>query len=178
MWEWLVRPVILLIEWNWPWLEAFPYEMDLPALVEDSPGMSALQGGHVEDLDVFYKRVYAYYFHKGLDVIAISAAELVNLAVTVLVSVFLLLIDWRSIYSDCSSSSSRDAADGEVIQCHGALSDYVVPPWGSRSSFFFSGFILAYLLLFTCYFLWKILRAVKRISEALTMRRFYEHKFM
>ena len=79
--------------------------MDLPALVEDSPGLSALH--HVEDLDDFFKRVYAYFFHKGLDVIPISATELVNLAFTIFFSFFLLLIDWRRIWYDCSSSKPQ-----------------------------------------------------------------------
>ena len=143
--------------------------MNLPALVEED-GSNLHRQSHIEDLDEFFKNAYAYFYHKGLDYVAVAIAEITNLAFTIFFSVFALLLDWNAVLHDCSSSVEAQR------QCHGALSDYIVMPWSRQISVFYGVFILMYMLLFVCYLVWKILRAVKLISEGVSMRKFFEHK--
>jgi hypothetical protein len=134
--------------------------MEFPALNEEAAALSH----HIQDLDSFLIRAYAYFYHGGLiNLVTAQTTALLNLAFMIALSTSLLLVDWVAVVRDCSESN-----------CDGAIYDYVVSPW-SRSRTM-GAFSTLFVLFAFAYFCWKALRAIKIIVDARGMREFYEKK--
>ncbi|KAK9768851.1 autophagy protein atg9 [Basidiobolus ranarum] len=110
---------------------------------------------NIDNLDVFFERVYSYYTGKGIYCILLS--RVLNLLT------FAFIIGFTLFIMDC--------VDYSKIQPHGRLSDVVVPQCITR----LSGISALFTVIFFIFWIWQFLRLIFDIRGLLDMNHFYTY---
>ena len=129
---------------------------------EDQPGAVGGPDGHgflkgevgssmrIRNLDAWFQALYQYFKEKGFYCIVTSrVVNLLTLGFTIFLSGFLLL------YLDFAYLSGRCAQDGD--ECHIIRDATYRNPLRHRS-FLYNLVVVCYLMLFSLYFLWSLVR--------------------
>ncbi|EPS63710.1 hypothetical protein M569_11073, partial [Genlisea aurea] len=124
----------------------------------------------IEDLDLFFERVYSYYCDKGLWCIIIKwIFELLSLAFTICFSgFFLLFVDWNGLRN---AKCGMDAVESGIKPCDlskEALHQHPLTPFTISRAI-----IVGYLGIFSIYWCFCFLRFFAQLKETLKIRRFY-----
>ncbi|KAK4418382.1 Autophagy-related protein 9 [Sesamum alatum] len=145
-----------------------------PSICSESPsGLldgEALNAEPIDDLDLFFERIYTYYCEKGLWCIIIKwIFELLSLAFTICFSgFFLLYVDWNGLRS---AKCGMVAVESGIKPCDlskEALHEHPLTPFTLSK-----GIILGYLGIFSVYWIFCFLRFFAQLKETLKIRRFY-----
>ncbi|XP_073063522.1 autophagy-related protein 9 [Primulina eburnea] len=161
-------------------LEDVPYEIELsdyhkaPSPGSESP--SGLLDGEtlnidpIDDLDLFFERIYSYYCDKGLWCIIIKwIFELLSLGFTICFSgFFLLYVDWNGLRN---AKCGMDAVESGIKPCDlsvEALHKHPLTPFT-----FSKAVIVGYLGIFSVYWIFCFLRFFAQLKETLKIRRFF-----
>ncbi|GFP96828.1 autophagy-related protein 9 [Phtheirospermum japonicum] len=157
-----------------------PHEIELsdyhraPSHCSESP--SGLLDGEIlnaepiDDLDLFFERIYNYYREKGLWCIIIKwIFELLSLAFTICFSgFFLLYVDWNGLRN---AKCGMDAVESGIKPCDlskEALHKHPLTPFTISKAI-----IVGYLAIFSVYCIFCFLRFFAQLKETLKIRRFY-----
>ncbi|XP_075482242.1 autophagy-related protein 9-like [Primulina tabacum] len=161
-------------------LEDVPHEIELsdyhkaPSPGSESP--SGLLDGEtlnidpIDDLDLFFERIYSYYCDKGLWCIIIKwIFELLSLGFTICFSgFFLLYVDWNGLRN---AKCGMDAVESGIKPCDLSVEALYKHP---LTPFTFSkAVILGYLGIFSVYWIFCFLRFFAQLKETLKIRRFF-----
>ncbi|KAH6766754.1 autophagy 9 [Perilla frutescens var. hirtella] len=157
-----------------------PHEIELsdyhraPSPGSESPsGLldgETLNAEPIDDLDLFFERIYTYYCEKGLWCIIIKwIFELLSLAFTICFSgFFLLFVDWNGLRN---AKCGMDAVESGIKPCdlsEEALHKHPLTPFTLSKAI-----ILGYLGIFSIYWIFCFLRFFAQLKETLKIRRFY-----
>ncbi|CAA0832170.1 autophagy 9 (APG9 [Striga hermonthica] len=157
-----------------------PHEIELsdyhkaPSHCSESPSGfldgEILNSEPIDDLDLFFERVYNYYCEKGLWCIIIKwVFELLSLAFTICFSgFFLLYVDWNGLRN---AKCGMDAIESGIKPCDlskEALHEHPLTPFTLSKAI-----ILGYLGIFSIYWIFCFLRFFAQLKETLKIRRFY-----
>ena len=147
---------------------------------EDQPGAVGGPDGHgflkgevgssmrIRNLDAWFQALYQYFKEKGFYCIVTSrVVNLLTLGFTIFLSGFLLL------YLDFAYLSGRCAQDGD--ECHIIRDATYRNPLRHRS-FLYNFVVVCYLMLFSLYFLWSLVRLAHDFKPLLEMRAFCNRK--
>lgn len=161
-------------------LNDVPHEIELsdyhraPSPGSESPsGLldgETLNSEPIDDLDLFFERVYTYYCEKGLWCIIIKwMFELLSLAFTICFSgFFLLFVDWNGLRN---AKCGMDAVESGIKPCDlsvEALHKHPLTPFTLSKAI-----IVGYLGIFSIYWIFCFLRFFAQLKETLKIRRFY-----
>ncbi|KAL7113075.1 hypothetical protein ACP275_04G040900 [Erythranthe tilingii] len=129
-----------------------------------------LNGEQIEDLDLFFERIYNYYCEKGLWCIIIKwIFELLSLAFTICFSgFFLLYVDWNGLRN---AKCGMDAVESGIKPCDlskEALHEHPLTPFTLAKAI-----IIGYLGIFSIYWIFCFLRFFAQLKETLKIRQFY-----
>ena len=118
----------------------------------------------VKNLDRFFSGMYQYYIGKGLpSVILQQVTAVVSLGFTIGFSIFLIaFVDWSNL-KHCKDETS---CEGNFI-----LKNPLV-----QASFPFAATIVMYGTLFGAFWIWRVLSAIDKITNAITMEKFYRER--
>lgn len=121
----------------------------------------------IQNLDQFFIRVYRYYEEKGFSVIlAARVLNVLALAFTVMFSGFLLLsVKWSALHSECVVAGTCDIAAVAI--------DYHPFAKGATA---WNVICVIYLAIFSVFWLYSLVHAVKDIHAALDIRHFTTQK--
>ncbi|KAK6164489.1 hypothetical protein DH2020_001353 [Rehmannia glutinosa] len=124
----------------------------------------------IDDLDLFFERIYNYYCEKGLWCIIIKwIFELLSLAFTICFSgFFLLYVDWNGLRN---AKCGMDAVESGIKPCDlskEALHKHPLTPFTLSKAI-----IVGYLGIFSVYCIFCFLRFFAQLKETLKIRRFY-----
>ncbi|KAK6164495.1 hypothetical protein DH2020_001359 [Rehmannia glutinosa] len=124
----------------------------------------------IDDLDLFFERIYNYYCEKGLWCIIIKwIFELLSLAFTICFSgFFLLYVDWNGLRN---AKCGMDAVESGIKPCDlskEALHKHPLTPLTLSKAI-----IVGYLGIFSVYCIFCFLRFFAQLKETLKIRRFY-----
>ncbi|XP_047982801.1 autophagy-related protein 9-like isoform X2 [Salvia hispanica] len=161
-------------------LDDVPHEIELsdyhraPSPGSESP--SGLLDGEtlnvepIDDLDLFFERIYTYYCEKGLWCIIIKwMVELLSLAFTICFSgFFLLYVDWNGLRN---AKCGMDAVESGIKPCdlyEEALHKHPLTPFTLSKAI-----IVGYLGIFSIYCIFCFLRFFAQLKETLKIRWFY-----
>ncbi|KAL0435609.1 UNVERIFIED_CONTAM: Autophagy-related protein 9 [Sesamum radiatum] len=145
-----------------------------PSICSESPsGLldgETLNAEPIDDLDLFFERIYTYYCEKGLWCIIIKwIFELLSLAFTICFSgFFLLYVDWNGLRN---AKCGMVAVESGIKPCDlskEALHKHPLTPFTLSK-----GIILGYLGIFSIYWIFCFLRFFAQLKETLKIRRFY-----
>ncbi|XP_051141905.1 autophagy-related protein 9-like [Andrographis paniculata] len=177
-----------IFKWKWSsspslttgLLDDQPHEIELsdyhqaPSHGSESPsGLldgETLNSEPIDDLDLFFERVYTYYCAKGLWCIIFKwIFELLTLAFTICFSgFFLLFVDWYGLrHAKCG----MDAVESGIKPCdlsQEALHKHPLTPFTLTK-----GIIVGYLGIFSIYWIFCFLRFFAQLKETLKIRKFY-----
>ncbi|KAL6564112.1 autophagy protein atg9 [Orobanche hederae] len=157
-----------------------PHEIELsdyhkaPSHISESPsGLlddEILNAETIDDLDLFFERIYNYYCEKGLWCIIIKwIFELLSLAFTICFSgFFLLYVDWNGLRN---AKCGMDAVESGIRPCDlskEALNKHPLTPLTLSKAI-----IVGYLGIFSVYWIFCFLRFFAQLKETLKIRRFY-----
>ncbi|GER29700.1 autophagy 9 family protein [Striga asiatica] len=157
-----------------------PHEIELsdyhkaPSHCSESPSGfldgEILNSEPIDDLDLFFERVYNYYCEKGLWCIIIKwVFELLSLAFTICFSgFFLLYVDWNGLRN---AKCGMDAIESGIKPCDlskEALHEHPLTPFTLSKAI-----IVGYLGIFSIYWIFCFLRFFAQLKETLKIRRFY-----
>ncbi|KAG6400886.1 hypothetical protein SASPL_137731 [Salvia splendens] len=161
-------------------LDDVPHEIELsdyhrtPSPDSESPsGLldgETLNAEPIDDLDLFFERIYTYYCEKGLWCIIIKwMFELLSLAFTICFSgFFLLVVDWNGLRS---AKCGMDAVESGIKPCdlyEEALHKHPLSPFTISKAI-----IVGYLGIFSIYCIFCFLRFFAQLKETLKIRWFY-----
>ncbi|KAI3449757.1 hypothetical protein Pfo_006422 [Paulownia fortunei] len=161
-------------------LNDVPHEIELsdyhkaPSPGSESPsGLldgETLNAEPIDDLDLFFERIYNYYCEKGLWCIIIKwIFELLSLAFTICFSgFFLLYVDWNGLRN---AKCGMDAVESGIKPCDlskEALHKHPLTPLTLSKAI-----IVGYLGIFSIYWIFCFLRFFAQLKETLKIRRFY-----
>lgn len=161
-------------------LDGVPPEIELssyhiaPSPQSESPSefldVEALIGKPINDLDLFFERIYSYYCNKGLWCIIIKwIVELLSLAFTICFSgFFLLYVDWHGLRN---AKCGMDAVESGIRPCdlyEEALHHHPLTPFTLSKAV-----IVGYLAIFTIYWIFCFLRFFAQLKDTLKIRHFY-----
>ena len=159
-------------------------EDDPSAYPPGSPSRDGLAGGEhfmmkergtslgIQNLDAWFTSLYSYFKEKGFHCIVVGrVVNLLTLGFTIFFSGFLLLyVDWEALGGSCAEASHetgdpcdilRDATFASPLRHRSALANFVV---------------VVYLLLFSVYWTWSLVRLVVDLRPLLEMRSFCVRK--
>ncbi|KAK4482330.1 hypothetical protein RD792_009483 [Penstemon davidsonii] len=124
----------------------------------------------IEDLDLFFERVYNYYCEKGLWCIIIKwVFELLSLAFAICFSgFFFLYVDWNGLRN---AKCGMDAVESGIKPCDlskEALHEHPLTPFTLSKAI-----ILGYLGIFSIYWIISFLKFFAQLKETLKVRQFY-----
>lgn len=126
-----------------------------------TPGVDGGQFPRIDDLDIFFSSMYAYYQNRGLPAILLNQfCSTATLGFTIAFSVFLLAcVDWKTLR-----------------HCHDEVScldfhEYIKTPFGQASIFNFV--IFCYMSLFFVYWVFQVISAARNCLEGFRMESFY-----
>lgn len=124
----------------------------------------------IDDLDLFFERIYTYYCEKGLWCIIIKwIFELLSLGFTICFSgFFLLYVDWNGLRN---AKCGMDAVESGIKPCDlakEALHNHPLTPFTLSKAV-----IVGYLGIFSIYWIFCFLRLFAQLKETLKIRRFY-----
>lgn len=161
-------------------LNDVPHEIELsdyhgaPSPGSESPsGLldgETLNAEPIDDLDLFFERIYTYYCEKGLWCIIIKwMFELLSLAFTICFSgFFLLYVDWNGLRN---AKCGMDAVESGIKPCdlsEEALHKHPLTPFTLSKAI-----IVGYLGIFSIYCIFCFLRFFAQLKETLKIRWFY-----
>ncbi|XP_075490034.1 autophagy-related protein 9-like [Primulina tabacum] len=175
MWKWRIESSLTN-----GLLEDVPHEIELsdyhktPGPGSESP--SGLLDGEtlnidpIDDLDLFFERIYSYYCDKGLWCIIIKwIFELLSLGFTICFSgFFLLYVDWNGLRK---AKCGMNAVESGIKPCDlsvEALHKHPLTPFT-----FSKAVIVGYLGIFSVYWVFCFLRFFAQLKETLKIRRFF-----
>ncbi|XP_073284620.1 autophagy-related protein 9-like [Primulina huaijiensis] len=175
MWKWRIESSLTN-----GLLEDVPHEIELsdyhkaPSPGSESP--SGLLDGEtlnidpIDDLDLFFERIYSYYCDKGLWCIIIKwIFELLSLGFTICFSgFFLLYVDWNGLRK---AKCGMNAVESGIKPCDlsvEALHKHPLTPFT-----FSKAVIVGYLGIFSVYWVFCFLRFFAQLKETLKIRRFF-----
>ena len=126
----------------------------------------------IRNLDAWFDSLYSYFKEKGFHCIVVGrVVNLLTLGFTIFFSGFLLLyVDWEALGGSCAEASHetgepcdilRDATFASPLRHRSALTNFVV---------------VVYLLLFSVYWTWSLVRLVVDLRPLLEMRSFCVRK--
>ena len=126
----------------------------------------------IQNLDAWFNSLYSYFKEKGFHCIVVGrVVNLLTLGFTIFFSGFLLLyVDWEALGGSCAEASHetgdpcdilRDATFASPLRHRSALTNFVV---------------VVYLLLFSVYWTWSLVRLVVDLRPLLEMRSFCVRK--
>ena len=122
----------------------------------------------IRNLDAWFQALYQYYKEKGFYCIVTSrVVNLLTLGFTIFLSGFILL------YLDFAYLSGQCAEDGD--ECH-ILRDATFRNPLRHRSFLYNLVVVCYLMLFSLYFLWSLVRLAHDFKPLLEMRAFCNRK--
>ncbi|PIN23106.1 Integral membrane protein [Handroanthus impetiginosus] len=145
-----------------------------PSVGSESPsGLldgETLHAEPIDDLDLFFERIYTYYCEKGLWCIIVKwIFELLSLAFTICFSAFFLLyVDWNGLRN---AKCGMDAVESGIKPCDlskEALHEHPLTPFTLSKAI-----IVGYLGIFSIYWTFCFLRFFAQLKETLKVRRFY-----
>mmetsp|Transcript_9788 Transcript_9788/g.16809 ORF Transcript_9788/g.16809 Transcript_9788/m.16809 type:complete len:717 (+) Transcript_9788:381-2531(+) len=118
---------------------------------------------HIQNLDVFFIRIYKHYQEKGLWCIVTSRIlNILTLGFTIIFSGFLLLyVDWDAVWRGCPVED-----DCDFVQ----LAVYSRPL--HNGSNFKNTLVIVYLIIFSIYWVWTVLRFLLESRPLLDIHRF------
>ncbi|KAL8548011.1 hypothetical protein ACS0TY_007345 [Phlomoides rotata] len=124
----------------------------------------------IDDLDLFFERIYTYYCEKGLwCIISKWIFELLSLAFTIYFSGFLLLfVDYNGL---SKAKCGMDAVESGTKPCdlaEEALHKHPLTPFTLTKAV-----IVGYLGIFSIYWMFCFLRLFAQLKETLKIRQFY-----
>lgn len=128
----------------------------------------------IDDLDLFFERIYTYYCEKGLWCIIIKwIFELLSLGFTICFSgFFLLYVDWNGLRN---AKCGMDAVESGIKPCDlakEALHKHPLTPFTLSKAV-----IIGYLGIFSIYWIFCFLRLFAQLKETLKIRRFYYNRY-
>ena len=122
----------------------------------------------IQNLDAWFTSLYTYFKEKGFACIVTSrVVNLLTLGFTIFFSGFLLLyVDWTYLRTECAEKGSecdilRDSTYASPLRHRSALTNLVV---------------VVYLILFSLYWTWSLVRLAMDLRPLLEMRAFCNHK--
>lgn len=120
----------------------------------------------MKNTDELFRMIYAYYTSKGISAIILQElSAVVTLAFTIVVSVYLItFVDWSALMS-CH----------DEISCEGVQNSIQYNPFEETPSSL-TMVVTLYALLFTFFWIWRCINALKEISKGFQMERFYREK--
>mmetsp|Transcript_8130 Transcript_8130/g.32062 ORF Transcript_8130/g.32062 Transcript_8130/m.32062 type:complete len:807 (-) Transcript_8130:519-2939(-) len=122
----------------------------------------------IRNLDAWFQALYQYFKEKGFYCIVTSrVVNLLTLGFTIFLSGFILL------YLDFAYLSGQCAEDGD--ECH-ILRDATFRNPLRHRSFLYNLVVVCYLMLFSLYFLWSLVRLAHDFKPLLEMRAFCNRK--
>ncbi|KAL8138936.1 hypothetical protein V2J09_004937 [Rumex salicifolius] len=124
----------------------------------------------IDDLDLFFERIYSYYCEKGLWCIIVKwIVELLSLAFTICFSgFFLLFVDWNGL---SNAKCGIDAVESGIRPCDlakEALHKHPLTPFTLNKAI-----VLGYLGIFSVYWAFCFLRFFAQLKYTLRIRHFY-----
>ncbi|KAL2556916.1 autophagy 9 (APG9) [Forsythia ovata] len=124
----------------------------------------------IDDLDLFFERIYTYYCEKGLWCIIIKwIFELLSLVFIICFSgFFLLYVDWNGLRN---AKCGMDAVESGIKPCDlskEALHKHPLTPFTLSKAI-----IVGYLGIFSIYWIFCFLRFFAQLKETLKIRQFY-----
>ena len=118
----------------------------------------------VKNLDRFFSGMYQYYIGKGLPAVILQQlTAVVSLGFTIGFSIFLIaFVDWANL-KHCKDETS----------CEG---NFILKNPLAQASFPFAATIVMYGTLFGAFWIWRVVSAIDKITNAITMEKFYRER--